>query len=607
MQVVILAAGMGKRLQKLTQNRTKCMIVVAEKMIIDRILDELNQIDITKIIIVTGHGAELLKEYLTLNYKDIKFEFVHNEFFASTNNIYSLSLTRHFLTQDDTIILESDIVFQEGVLRDLIDISSPNVAVVAKCHPWMEGTVVELDEDNHITNMVSRKYVDIKHINSYYKTVNIYKFSKEFSKNKYIPFLDAYILSYGQNQFYEDVLTILMFIEKTQLKGFVLQEKKWYEIDDQQDLAIANVLFSQTNKALYNYSSCYGGYWRFPNLKDFCYLVNPYFPPERLLDELNFMSKTLLTYYPSGRKNNDFLAARLFNLNKDYICLGNGASEIIKILCRILQGKTGIIYPSFEEYHNCINPNDIIPYDVSHQYFKYSASNIIAYYEYKDIENLLLINPDNPSGNYLDKKDIQQVLDWANRKCIKVIVDESFVDFSNFKNDSLLKDEILEENSGLIVIKSISKSYGVPGIRLGVVATADKMLINKIRREMPIWNINSYAEYFLQILKQYEDNYKHSCEKLAEERERFFLLLNKINYLKVYASQANYFLCEILTPSYSTELAKALLLKYNILVKDCSTKIGISKSNFIRIAIRNTEDNDQLFFALNNINNDTAS
>ncbi|WP_313187762.1 aminotransferase class I/II-fold pyridoxal phosphate-dependent enzyme [Sphingobacterium siyangense] len=601
MQVVILAAGMGKRLQKLTQNHTKCMIVVAEKMIIDRILEEVNHLELTKIIIVTGHGAEFLKEYLNLNYKERKFEFVHNEFFTSTNNIYSLSLTKDYLIQDDTIILESDIVFQEGVLRDLINIPNSNVAVVSKYQPWMEGTVVELDEDSNITHMVSRKYVNIQNISSYYKTVNIYKFSKEFLKNKYIPFLDAYILSYGHNQYYEDVLTILMFIEKTQLKGFVLTDEKWYEIDDQEDLAIANVLFSQTDNALYNYSSCFGGYWRFPNLKDFCYLVNPYFPPVGFLHELNFMSKTLLTYYPSGRKNNDFLAARLFGLNEDYVCLGNGASEIIKIICRILRGKTGIIYPSFEEYHNCFNPNDIIPYDVSNQNFEYSAADIISYYNDKDLENLLLINPDNPSGNYLDKANIKRILDWANHKRIKIIIDESFVDFSSFEDDSLLEDTILEKNRTLIVVKSISKSYGVPGIRLGIIATSNKMLINKVRQEMPIWNINSYAEYFLQIIKRYIDSYRHSCERLAEERERFFSLLNNINYLKVHTSQANYFLCEILTPNYATELSKILLLKYNILVKDCSTKIGIEKKNFIRISVRDKEDNDQLYFALNNI------
>ena len=187
-------------------------------------------------------------------------------------------------------------------------------------------------------------------------------------------------------------------------------------------------------------------------------------------------------------------------------------------------------------------------------------------------------------------------------KNLRLILDESFVDFSDFSyQDTLLLDSILEKFPLLVVVKSISKSYGVPGLRLGVLASSDKDLIQQIRKDVSIWNINSFAEFYMQIFNKYEADYKLGCENFVKERKRFFKSLSKISYLRVIPSQANYFLCEIMGRYTSTELTSLLLSKYNILIKDCGTKKAFSKGEYIRIAIRSTEDNDYLVHALNSL------
>ena len=208
---------------------------------------------------------------------------------------------------------------------------------------------------------------------------------------------------------------------------------------------------------------------------------------------------------------------------------------------------------------------------------------------------MLLVNPDNPSGNYIKKNDVLQLVKWAAERNIHIIVDESFVDFTdNHKDNSLLHNDILESNPNLMVMKSISKSYGVPGLRLGVFATFDKEIIAKMKKDVAIWNINSFAEYYMQIFAKYEKDYQEACDKFIEERRLFINELRQIPFLRVVDSQANYFLCEVKSKYTSTELTRVLLEKADILIKDCSTKSAFNGRNYIRIAIRDRKDNSKL-------------
>lgn len=598
MQAIILAAGMGKRLGDLTRNNTKCMVKVNGVPLIDRALTQLSRLDLSRVILVIGYEGEKLRAHVGESYKGLKITYIENPVYDKTNNIYSLSLAKKELQEDDTLLIESDLIFEGQLLDKLVNNPYPNLALVDKYETWMDGTMVKLDDDNNIVNFVPKKAFRYDEVDSYYKTVNIYKFSRDFLKNSYVPFLEAYTKALGNNEYYEQVLRVITLLDKCDLKALPLEGEKWYEIDDIQDLDIAETIFASEDNQLPLYQKRYGGYWRFPNLLDFCYLVNPFFPPQKLKDEIRANFDVLLSEYPSGMRINSLLIAKYFHIDRKYAVAGNGAAELIKSLMQYLQGRTGVILPTFEEYPNRYDADRLEVFVPQNPDFTYTADDLMAYFADKDIRSLLLINPDNPSGNFILPQDVLRLLAWAEDRGIRLVVDESFVDFSEgYEKNTLLRNDILANHPQLVVMKSISKSYGVPGLRLGILASGDEALIEWMKKDVAIWNINSFAEFYMQIFGKYENDYRRACEKFIQERNRFFAALQAIPFLRVIPSQANYFLCEVKAPYTSAELTRCLLRK-NILIKDCSTKKVFSGKNYIRIAVRNKSDNDKLIEAL---------
>ena len=215
---------------------------------------------------------------------------------------------------------------------------------------------------------------------------------------------------------------------------------------------------------------------------------------------------------------------------------------------------------------------------------------------------LVSINPDNPSGNYIEKKDVLRVAEWAEKKNIKFVVDESFVDFAETEGTStLLEEEIIKQYNNLIVVKSISKSFGVPGLRLGILASNDLQLIADMKKDVAIWNINSFAEFYMQIFEKYKSNYEEALVKFKEVRKEYVEMLNEIEYLRVIPSQANYLMCELTGSMTSRELTEILLNEYNILIKDLSSKNGFSGKSYIRVAVKRPEENVKLVEAIKEV------
>ena len=601
MQAVILAAGMGRRLGELTGDNTKCMLEVNGVKLIDRALECLAEHNLSRIVLVVGYKRENVMRYVGDSYKGIEVVYVENPIYDKTNNIYSLYLAKDYLVAEDTLLLESDLIYEPSVVRRIVENDYPNLALVDKYESWMDGTVVMLNDECKIKNFISKRDFKYSDIDRYYKTVNIYKFSKEFSTTHYVPFLKAYCQALGRNEYYEQVLKVITLLDDSPLKALPLHGEQWYEIDDIQDLDIASGMFEESDEKKYKaLTSRFGGYWRYPHMLDFCYLVNPYFPPTQMLDEIKASFETLLREYPSGMRVNSLLAAKNFSVKQEYIVVGNGAAELIKALIERHTSKIGVIYPTFEEYPNRSVRENIVSYIPTNADKHYSADDIMAFYADKEIGTLLLINPDNPSGNYIPYGDLLRLIAWCRERGVKFVVDESFVDFVDVEGEfSLLDNAILGANPHLVVVKSISKSYGVPGLRLGVLASGDTALIAELKKEVAIWNINSFGEFYMQIYEKYHKEYLRACEQFREERKLFFEELQQIEFLRVIPSQANYFMCELVGGRYTShELAVKLLTQFNILIKDCSGKSAFEGGEYIRIAVRDRKDNHYLVESL---------
>lgn len=397
-------------------------------------------------------------------------------------------------------------------------------------------------------------------------------------------------------------MRIIAFLDSHDLKALPITNEKWYEIDDKQDLDIAEALFAEEKDIIRKYYGRYGGFWRFPKMLDFCYLVNPYFRNSRIIAEMEANFRTLIGEYPSGMIVNTLLASKCWGVKEDYIIPGNGAAELIKALMENLEGTLGVIRPTFEEYPNRRDKETLITFIPKNKDYRYSANDLIEFYGAHHVNSLVLVNPDNPSGNFIPKKDLLLLAEWCENQHTRLIVDESFVDFSkDWENNTLLHNNILETYPHMVVMKSISKSYGVPGIRLGIMCSADTSIISKMKKSVSIWNINSFAEYFMQIYTKYEKDYKRACEKFIMERDCFEAQLRQIRFLRVMPSQANYFLCEVLNPYTAREIVLRTLKEHNILTRDCSDKTGFDGKQYMRIAVRSHEDNIRLIQAFKSL------
>lgn len=597
MQAIILAAGMGKRLKELTQDRTKCMVQVNGVALIDRMLHQIESRHLSRIVIVVGYEGEKLMKYIDTLGIRTPIVYVQNPIYDKTNNIYSLALAKDYLCQDDTLLFESDLIFEDAVIDQLLDDPRETLALVDKYESWMDGTCVKLGPDDSIASFVPSKNFRFEEAHEYYKTVNIYKFGRHFSRTHYVPFLEAYSKALGNNEYYEQVLRVIAMLDDPEIRAKRLSGQLWYEIDDIQDLDIASSMFAQDPDLRVSLmQGRYGGYWRYPQLLDFCYLVNPYFPPQRLIDEIQANFTSLLTQYPSGMRVNALLAARNFAVHQQNILVGNGAAELIKALMARLEGVTGFIRPTFEEYPNRYQDRPNVCFTPAGPDFRYTADDLMAFFGPQDIDNLVLINPDNPTGSYIPAPDVLRLADWAQEKGIRLILDESFADFADEADNTFIRQDLLDRYRRLYVVKSISKSYGVPGLRLGVLASGDQDLIAALKKDVAIWNINSFAEFYMQIEEKYKKDYARSLELIRAERARFRRELEKLPNLRVIPSQANYLMVELLGGLSARAITRELLVNRCILVKDLSPKLG--GQQYLRLAVRDTRDNDRLLEAL---------
>ncbi|MEW6558448.1 MAG: aminotransferase class I/II-fold pyridoxal phosphate-dependent enzyme, partial [Elusimicrobiota bacterium] len=576
----------------------KAMVKVNEVPILMNTLSILAKYGVKETIIVVGYKKEVIINTIGNNHNGMKVTYVVNDKYDKTNNIYSLWLAKD-LVKENVLLIEGDIFFEEKLIEETIKDENQNLVLVDLYKPYMDGTVLEVNhQDNSIKQLIAKKAqgMDFDFSNKY-KTINVYHFTKEFFNNFFVPNLETYIKTQALTQYYELILGVLVYIGYPKLYARIVDNIKWYEIDDRNDLEKAEYLFASETKKSQMINSIYGGYWRYDFL-DFCYLYNLYFPTERIYNEIKHILPKLVSNYPSGANEIKKLIARWLNVPAQDVIVGNGASELIKLINRELVKKMTIPVPGFNEYERTLNSEQINYFHLAEDDFILEPEKYVKSVKDSKSNSALIINPNNPTGIYLEKDKIIFILKEL-KNLDMIIVDESFIDFVDKENVSLINN--YQDFRNLIILKSLSKVYGIPGLRLGYALSKNKSFIEKITSELPIWNINSIAEYFLEILIKYQDEFKRSCKKIIDDRKNFIERLKKIQWLKIHLSSANYVFAKILSDRTSTEIKNILFEKHKALIKDCSNKKGLKEDKYIRITVRKPEENDILVNALSEI------
>ncbi len=590
MQAVILAAGRGLRLRPLTDKLPKSLVEVNGVSFIVNELDALaKHKEVTEVIIVLGYKKELIKTKIGSCYKGLKIVYVDNDDWDKTNNIYSLWMAGQYVN-DDFILMEGDLFFEHKLLDALFQNKEKNIILLSKYDSSMSGTVLEINDDSTIKrlHLSSMQDVDFDYSNKF-KTINIYSFTYEFFKLYFKPSIDLYVKNCPRD-YWELILGVLVYLGAPNINAHVVKNIKWIEVDTNNDLDMANYLFMNLKEKAKFVSGLHGGLWRY-GLLDFCYLVNVYFPNENMFAQLSRELPILTRNYPSAQNTLRKLLSRWYlddKFNEDNLLVGNGASEFIKILNKHFVKKITIPLPTFNEYEDLEEERKNYLYLRENEDFKLDPNEYLHALKNSGSNFGLLINPNNPTGSFNSKDDIVHII----RECQSldgIIVDESFINFSGRMNvDSI--QSLVTEFPNLIVIHSLAKEFGIPGLRLGYFLTSNKKILQKVREYVPIWNINSVAERFLELFPDYKKDFEESIKKSIIDRDDMYKELRHITYLKTFPSYGNFFLCKIINNELTSEKLFSKLLYHNIFIKDCSNKTSLD-NRFVRIAVRSAAEN----------------
>ena len=588
--IVILAAGIGKRLLPYTTDIPKCLVEVNNKAIIENILDSLLNYKekVEAVHIVLGYKKEEIIERLKGKYKELNINYIENDIYRETNNIYSLWLSGKYIKKD-LILFESDVYFDPLIIDDLFN-TDKNIALVDKYESFMEGTALEVDNDGMITNIITKKrHSDLRGL---YKTLNLYHFTADFFKEIFLPTLEIYMKTQSRNSYYEVILKLLVFLGKQKIYAKCTDGRAWYEIDDMEDLRNARYLFSSDEEKISFLKKAFGGYWNY-KFHDFNLLYNDYFPDENFMEEYKSSLRELISSYPS---NDRILLDKIrkilpFNVEAEHIIQGNGSCHLIKELFKLTgEEKTAVPVPTFGEYTKEEYNN--VYFETEEDNFSVNIEKFIKFIEKEQAKQVVIVNPCNPTSLVLKKEDIEKLCKLPSLKY--VIIDESFINFCDRPESIIDKYKNYEK---LIIVKSLGKEYGIPGIRFGCIITCNEKILKTMRENLPIWNINSFVEFFLDRVGRYKDLYKMSLEKIKENRRTMEKEIGSICEINLIGPSQTNFILGRLKKGDINNLQKYLFVKYKILIKVID-KIGVSGKNYFRVSVRTEELNSALIKGL---------
>jgi threonine-phosphate decarboxylase len=354
----------------------------------------------------------------------------------------------------------------------------------------------------------------------------------------------------------------------------------------------------KTQEEKYEYlSKQHGGYYRH-NFTDHAYLYNLYFPPEAVFTHLKENIHDLVLNYPMAQDALAEFIGEIIKQPTDRIIVGNGAAEIIKILSGHLAKKIIVPVPSFNEYVNAAPEGHVVEFPLEFPSFQLDVDKFAAEAIKVGADMAVVVTPNNPTSLLVPKADLIRLAQKLEKHNCMLIVDESFLDFADNKEQISLEQDI-EKYPNMAILKSMSKAYGICGLRIGYMLTANLEFAATVRNEIHIWNINGFAEEFLRILPQYKQEFEDSCEKVKLDRDIFYKKLCSIEGMTVFKPDANYIFCRLPDTALSgPEVTKRLFIKYNIYIKDSAGKTQVDADRYIRIASRTNEENNKLIEAL---------
>lgn len=583
MRPLILAAGLGRRMRPLSGASHKTLLPLDDRQtILSRILRGLVDEGFREATIVTGYRAEEVQQHALAVAPEIAFTFIQNTRYAETNNIQSVALAfRECDMSDGIILIESDLVYEPAVMRRLLQAPQPNVALLDRYRPGMDGTVVELDPHGTIERIIpTQQQGSDFDFSTRFKTLNLYKFSPEFCSGPFPRLLDFYSQQVNDNCYYELILGMLIAASAVRIHGEVLENELWAEVDDPIDLHQAEFLVARPRRAEL-LQRTWGGWWGLP-MVDFAFIRNMHFPTDSVLAELRLQLPQLVHSYGSAQAILDRKLAWFLEVPPSSVVALNGASQAFPLLAASFPGRpTYVPHPTFGEWRRAFPEGLAYADDGSGRFPGPLPAGAI----------LVAVNPNNPTGTVFPTDTLERLA--AQRPDVLVLVDESFIDFSG--QESLVGCPL----QNIVVLKSLSKSLGAPGLRVGALYSANLGIAGQVRDSLPIWNLNSVAEKFLELLLKNREVIDASYAASVNDRQDLVMRLEGSQLVeRVWPSGGNFVLARLRTGRQeASQLQQLLMSDHGLLVKDVSGRLPGDRGHW-RVAVRVPNDHLQLVAAM---------
>ncbi|MCZ6890345.1 MAG: aminotransferase class I/II-fold pyridoxal phosphate-dependent enzyme [Gammaproteobacteria bacterium] len=597
-RAVILAAGRGSRLQPLTVNIPKCLVKIGGESLLVRALRTLASQGVTQAVIVIGYKGEAVRDRIGSRFAGIEICYVEAPDYATTNNIRSLWDARDYLDQD-VLLLEADVAFDPGVIAGLL-MEPGSSAAVAPYDTSVSGTLVRRDLHGRVTSFTLGADQDKQfNVTDTFKTVNIYLLREALLRDQILPRLCRAIEAGQVQDYYERIFRDCVNDESslTDLAAVDVSASRWCEIDDDRDRDAAEFLFLERDAQFDRIQQLHGAYWRY-GFTDHSYLYNMHFPPAEMLDVFHDNLHQIVTNYPVAQAQLARLVADWTGADPDCLVVANGAAELIKILGNQFTRRLTIPTPSFNEYEEVIAPDELNRFPLDPVTFELDIDAFAQSAIRWESDMVVIVTPNNPTAVSVHPDGVLELARRLEAHDCRLIVDESFIEFSRAGAAGSV-EEMVEAFPKLVVIKSMSKVFGIAGLRLGYMLSADREFVKAVRDCLPIWNINGLAEEFLRTVGRYRSEFSESCALTRATCDELYADLIALPGVEPIEPDANFVMCKLVSPSVTgPQIARALYVEHNILVKDCAAKSMPEADRYLRIASRTPVENRQLIQAL---------
>lgn len=597
-RAVILAAGIGARLMPNTSDSPKCLVAVNGVPLLCHTLGGLAAAGVREVVVVVGHEGQQVRSRVGTSFASMAVRYVEAPRFQTTNNICSLWEAREFCDQD-VLLLEGDVIFDPEMLTHLQEFSGSSMAV-APHHSSLSGTVVRRDSQGYVTAFaLSEDQRATFDFSDTFKTVNIYLLRATHLKSDILPELERQIAEGNVHTFYESIFRDLVARGSlSDLLAIDVSANRWYEIDTHRDLEVAEFLFLDRDAQFERMQELHGSYWRY-GLADHAHPgLNPYFPPPAMMETLREELLDITRSYPVGQKELARLVGNWTGAVAEGIAVGNGASELIKVLGDHFVDRLAIPVPTFNEYENVMPPGRIERFPLQPPAFDLDVDAFAESVVASKSDLAVVISPNLPTARSTPQPKIIALAERLAKNGCRLVVDESFIDYSSAGAGGSVST-LTAAHSNLVLIKSMVKVFGVPGLRIGYLLSSDREFVAAVRSRLPIWNVNGLAEAFLRQVGTHRAEFEASCALVRETYLALYEQLCELPGLDVLEPDADFVLCKITKPGIAgREVARQLYVRYQIMVRDCSHSTMPEADRYLRIASRTTPENQRLVEAL---------